>query len=142
LSNYGNDNIDDLIPSYSNGGGYGTTTGSKDSVLIPQEISNDLIVNPIQNPELEIFECIKCNHPNVLKKKQRRRRQTRVRHFRLDDMVYSSFKRYCDINCVDRNYGLMLLLMNAKTQNIDYIINPTATVLPKNKGGRKPKSKQ
>ena len=137
MSNY---DVDDLIPSYSNTR-YGTITDSKDSVLVPQEIPSDLIVNPITNPELEIFECIKCNHPNVLKKKQRRRRQTRVRHFRLDDMVYSSFKRYASINNVDLNYGLLLLLMNAKTQNIDYVINPMATVLPKNKGGRKPKSK-
>ena len=56
-------------------------------------------------------------------------------------MVYSSFKRYASINNVDLNYGLLLLLMNAKTQNIDYVINPTATVLPKNNGGRPKKSK-
>lgn len=111
---------------------------SKDSVLIPQEIPDNLIVNPITNPELEIFECIKCNHPNVLKKKQRRRRQTRVRHFRLDDVTYASLRRFKDINCVDFNYAILLLLMHAKTQNIDYVVNPLASALalPKNKPGR------
>lgn len=100
------------------------------------------IINPVTHPELEVFECVKCSHPNVLKKTPRRRRQTRVRHFRLDDLTYSSFRRYCQINCVDLNYGLLLLLMHAKTQNIDYIINPNVLVLPRNTRGKGKKTKE
>lgn len=103
-----------------------------------KEDKEEEVINPVTHPELEVFECVKCSHPNVLKKTPRRRRQTRVRHFRLDDLTYASFVRYCQINCVDRNYGLLLLLMHAKTQNIDYIINPLASTLslPKNKPKR------
>lgn len=141
MSNSEDDN--DLCPpfDYSRVNNY---ISKDDTVMIQQQPpSEDLIVNPVTNPELEIFECVKCSHPNVLKKTQRRRRQTRIRHFRLDDVTYSSFVRYCKINCVDRNYGLLLLLMHAKTQNIDYILNPAAvtTAALINKKGRKKKKK-
>lgn len=108
----------------------------------PSNKSNEEeIINPITHPELEVFECVKCSHPNVLKKTPRRRRQTRVRHIRMDDVTYSSLKRYSVINGVDLNYGILLLLMHAKTQNIDYVVNPNVLVLPRNTRGKGKKSK-
>lgn len=134
--------IYDENPGFGSGSPYMTnTTGPSDSNQQQEEV-----INPITHPELEVFECVKCSHPNVLKKTPRRRRQTRVRHIRMDDVTYSSLKRYSIINGVDLNYGILLLLMHAKTQNVDYIVNENAMTLALNKNmrgkGKKKKEKK
>ena len=53
----------------------------------------------------------------------KKRRTKKVRHIRLDDVVFASLKRYAIINDVDMNYALMLLIYNARTKNMNYLVN-------------------
>lgn len=41
----------------------------------------------------------------------------------MDDVVFSALKRYAIINDVDMNYALMLLIHNARTKNMNYLVN-------------------
>ena len=72
---------------------------------------------------IEFFECQKCSEYNIIKSKPRSRRTTRIRHVRFDNVAWASLKRYAAINNVSLNYALILLLMNARTSKINYIVN-------------------
>lgn len=72
---------------------------------------------------IEFFECQKCGEWNILKNVPKKRRTTRVRHMRIDDVAYASLKRFATINNVNLNYAIQLLLMNSRTGNINYLVN-------------------
>lgn len=95
---------------------------------------------PLLNEEedVEFFECVKCSEWNIIKNKPNDRRTKRARHIRMDDVVYGSLKRYASINNVGINKAIMLLLFNARTNNINYVISERQFV---NKNKSKPLSK-
>lgn len=75
------------------------------------------------NEGVEYYECQKCGEYNILRSTVKRRRSKRTRHIRLDDIAYASLKKYASINNVDLNYALTLLLFNARTSNISYLLH-------------------
>lgn len=85
------------------------------------------------NSDVEFFECQKCGEINVLKNTPKKRRNKVSRHMRLDNVTWGSLRRFQRINNVDMNYAILLLLMNAKTPNIDYVLNPRMFVDKKSK---------
>jgi hypothetical protein len=78
--------------------------------------------------DLEFFECQKCSEYNAVKLKAKARRTTKTRHIRVNAVTWASFKRFCSLNNVSLDYGLMLLLFNARTPNVSYLINSKALV--------------
>ena len=91
--------------------------------------ADDFFDNPIQHepiePEtgLEFYECQKCGEWNILRSTPRKRRTKRPRHIRADDVAWASLKKYAILNNVDMNYAIMLLLHNARTNNVNYLVN-------------------
>lgn len=77
---------------------------------------------------VEFFECQRCGEYNIIKNTPKNRRNKTVRHLRLDNVVFASFKKFCMINNIDYNYGLLMLIKNAKSPNIDYMVNPNIFV--------------
>ena len=82
----------------------------------------------IAEENIEYYECQKCGEFNIVKTTPRKRRAKRVRHLRLDDVVYASLRKFATINNVDLNYCLLLLLHNARSKNISYLVNEKSLV--------------
>jgi hypothetical protein len=72
----------------------------------------------------------------VIKSKPKRRRTTKVHHIRVDDVTWASLKRYAILNNVSMNYALMLLLYNAKTTKVQYLVNEKTLVNKKQNSRR------
>lgn len=106
---------------------------SPDSDDMDMRLTPPLVPLPAENEikddqELEFFECQKCSEYNVIKLKPKSRRNTKTRHIRVDAVTWASFKKFCSLNNVSTNYGLMLLLFNARTANANYLVNSKSLV--------------
>lgn len=84
-------------------------------INIPQQIDDD--------SEIEFFQCQKCSEYNIITSKIKKRRVTQTRHVKVNNVTWASLRRYALINNITMDYALMLLLYNAQTKNIDYLVN-------------------
>lgn len=103
--------------------------------FIPKDAES--VVDNNLNEEIEFYECQKCGEYNVLKNAPKTRRMTSIRHIRVDEVTWASLQRFKRINGIDLNYALLLLLMNAKTPNINYVLNPRVFVDKKKLAAKK-----
>lgn len=90
--------------------------------------------------DVEFYECAKCGEWNILNKDPNNRRQNRARHLRLDDVTYGSLRRFATINGLKINKAIMLLLYNARTNNVNYLLSERQFVNKKKKDSNKGKS--
>jgi hypothetical protein len=103
--------------------------------IIPDEINNAVskgLVN--QEKDTEYFECQRCGEYNFVKNIPRNRRATSTRHIKINPVTWSSFKRYATINNVNADYALTMLLHNARTASINYLINSKSLTQKKSSG--------
>jgi hypothetical protein len=109
---------------------YMYTEGTTDIVQVPfHPLPDDnLIKQPSENEEIEFFECQKCSEYNAIKTKSKKRRTTRIRHIRINSVTWASFKRFAALNNTSLDYALMLLLYNARTPNVNYLVNSKSMV--------------
>lgn len=84
-------------------------------VEIPQQIDDD--------SHVEFFECVKCGEYNIITTKMKKRRTTKVRHIKVNDVTWGSLKRFAVINNVTMDYALTMMLMAVKSKNISYMIS-------------------
>jgi hypothetical protein len=89
---------------------------------------NNLINDENQEDDVEFFECQKCSEYNIIKTKKKSRRTTRVRHIKVNSVTWASFRRFASINNVTMDYALMMLLYQARTDNMNYLVNPKSLV--------------
>lgn len=118
---------------------------TKDTVL---DDNLDIQITPPPHEEIipqqegiEYYECQKCGEYNLLKPNPKARRTTRIRHMRLDNVVYASLKRYALVNNVTINYAIMLLLYNARTTDVSYLLTERHLVEKPQKKKQKKKNK-
>lgn len=117
---------------------------SQSLLKIENELSDDELLERISvtpesqlisqnkcDEDIEFFQCQRCSEYNILKKKTKARRSPRIRHLRVNEVTWQSFKRYAALNNVSMDYALMLLLYNAQTKNINYLINEKTLVTKK-----------
>lgn len=111
-------------------------TQNESLIKIENELSDDELLDRIavtpdnqlvsQNKcdeDIEFFQCQRCSEYNILKRKMKNRRSKTVRHIRVNAVTWQSFKRYAALNNVNMDYALMLLLYQAQTKNINYLVN-------------------
>ena len=109
-----------------------------DSLTLDNIITNqDQTILPHEG--IEFFECQKCGEYNIIKNKPRNRRTKRARHLRVDDVTWGSMKKYAVLNNVSMDNALMMLLYNARTNNVNYLLNERQLVEEKMRRQQKKK---
>lgn len=114
-----------------------TIPNSDNSILSPTEesILNNVELTEVpqiikQDEAIEFFECVHCSQWNIIKSKAKKRRVTKTRHVKVNDVTWGSLRRYSIVNNISMDYALMTLLHAAKTKNISYLMSERKLVEP------------
>jgi hypothetical protein len=105
-----------------------TSDTNETEMLSPplQPLPNSNLID--EKDDIEFFECQKCSEYNIIRKKHKSRRATRVRHVKVNSVTWASFKRFAALNGVTMDYALMMLLYNARTTDVNYLVNSKSLV--------------